>query len=571
MVYGGPGDQQNLGNSLGARSSTRVHKPPGGASSICLGWEESPDPRKQHHPASGTALRDDVSEVSNMTQSHRVRAPPGGASSICLDHGEVRLHAQTPRSTKNKMEDPTDMRYVQQRSNTLVCGNHQNTGDLITDKSRSRVGSTPGGDSSFSLGWQETPSPRFRGSNITPRTQSTRTQSTRTPQAWEADGSNMWSEIHSPTFTSDDASCVDSTSMHDFAFGRHSRASSNSFANGDNLGESKVDRNKLSSLKKRISKKQSVASTDSRPARSPADGNCTPLELHSIAEFGDFAATNDVDSARMKSQESSNGFANGAHQNCGNFVTDTPSTRVSAPPGGISSVCFGDDRSEEHFDSNSLRSLKARMSKKQQPSSCGSGSVVGHEVSPCGRRERPEVEGSRPKVWKPTRMPRAPPGGVEAYDVESADRRFDGKKLFPDGGSAGNNRDVEASESLRFYQQPDQRLGKQHVSADMHTRAEQRARESNRYHLGDAVESDRVPGRARCHKRGSTKAPFSWELEECTSGGKATRAQAPSSQSTCVGSSESCLQEFSHESSFVEEDDLPLGAEWSSFYGETCA
>jgi SPIRAL1-like protein len=38
---------------------------------------------------------------------------------------------------------------------------------------------------------------------------------------------------------------------------------------------------------------------------------------------------------------SSNAYANGANQNCGNVLTDRRTTRVSAPPGGHSSIVFG--------------------------------------------------------------------------------------------------------------------------------------------------------------------------------------------------------------------------------------
>ena len=38
---------------------------------------------------------------------------------------------------------------------------------------------------------------------------------------------------------------------------------------------------------------------------------------------------------------SSNKFATGSNQNCGNFITDRPTTRVHAPPGGRSQITFG--------------------------------------------------------------------------------------------------------------------------------------------------------------------------------------------------------------------------------------
>lgn len=39
--------------------------------------------------------------------------------------------------------------------------------------------------------------------------------------------------------------------------------------------------------------------------------------------------------------ESMNNFANGANQNCGNFISERSSTRIHAPPGGQSQISFG--------------------------------------------------------------------------------------------------------------------------------------------------------------------------------------------------------------------------------------
>ena len=38
---------------------------------------------------------------------------------------------------------------------------------------------------------------------------------------------------------------------------------------------------------------------------------------------------------------SSNAYATGSNQNAGNFITDRPTTRVHAPPGGRSQISFG--------------------------------------------------------------------------------------------------------------------------------------------------------------------------------------------------------------------------------------
>lgn len=42
---------------------------------------------------------------------------------------------------------------------------------------------------------------------------------------------------------------------------------------------------------------------------------------------------------------SSNAYASGVNQNAGNFLTEKPITRIHAPPGGVSSISFGDQHS----------------------------------------------------------------------------------------------------------------------------------------------------------------------------------------------------------------------------------
>jgi len=53
------------------------------------------------------------------------------------------------------------------------------------------------------------------------------------------------------------------------------------------------------------------------------------------------AHTNSAQAAGGHGGMSSNAYANGANQNCGNVLTDRRTTRVSAPPGGHSSIVFG--------------------------------------------------------------------------------------------------------------------------------------------------------------------------------------------------------------------------------------
>ena len=50
------------------------------------------------------------------------------------------------------------------------------------------------------------------------------------------------------------------------------------------------------------------------------------------------AAAEPVFGANAK--KGSNAYASGANQNCGNVLTDRPTTRLPAPPGGKSSISF---------------------------------------------------------------------------------------------------------------------------------------------------------------------------------------------------------------------------------------
>ena len=50
---------------------------------------------------------------------------------------------------------------------------------------------------------------------------------------------------------------------------------------------------------------------------------------------------NDENAGEMNINSSNNVFANGNNMNCGNVLTERPSSRVLNPPGGKSSVTFG--------------------------------------------------------------------------------------------------------------------------------------------------------------------------------------------------------------------------------------
>eukprot|EP00933_Yihiella_yeosuensis_P047869 TRINITY_DN43837_c0_g1_i1.p1 TRINITY_DN43837_c0_g1~~TRINITY_DN43837_c0_g1_i1.p1 ORF type:complete len:299 (+),score=32.53 TRINITY_DN43837_c0_g1_i1:77-973(+) len=96
---------------------------------------------------------------------------------------------------------------------------------------------------------------------------------------------------------------------------------------------------------------------------------------------------NDAFGARPR--VSGNSYANGANQNCGNVMSDVPSTRVAAPPGGKSSFSLA-------WDNTSPSSPEPqRGGRRQVPGSPNSqGFSLGHEGQGCGRQALSSPQGS---------------------------------------------------------------------------------------------------------------------------------------------------------------------------------
>merc|ERR1712222_109494 len=86
-------------------------------------------------------------------------------------------------------------------------------------------------------------------------------------------------------------------------------------------------------------RKSSVFSsdTDENP-KSNASSAALKGAKSKLAAVAAFAST-----TASRKGTSSNAYASGANQNSGNVITDRPSTRVHAPPGGRSQISFGDD------------------------------------------------------------------------------------------------------------------------------------------------------------------------------------------------------------------------------------
>lgn len=230
------GSNQNVGNGLADTPTTRVAKPPGGASSISLGWDEpapnrapqrAPDrfnggydtgppaaapyqgydagpPAAAPYPGGGYegremlhGARPDRVSGNAFAQGHdqncgnvmtdypstRVAAPPGGASSLSLAFDQEqpggRPRAPPPTAERQQQQGrsgyggggysggdrgggdygggggyggPTFGERPRASSNSFANGSNQNCGNVMTDRSSTRVRAAPGGNSSFTLG-----------------------------------------------------------------------------------------------------------------------------------------------------------------------------------------------------------------------------------------------------------------------------------------------------------------------------------------------------------------------------------------------------------------------------------
>lgn len=108
------GANQNCGNTITDRSTTRLHQAPGGASTLCLG-------------------HDDVDSLAAMT----LKEPIQKSAVACSPDAMVMASPPVVATTS---------------SNKFASGANQNSGNSITDRPTTRVHQVPGGASSICFG-----------------------------------------------------------------------------------------------------------------------------------------------------------------------------------------------------------------------------------------------------------------------------------------------------------------------------------------------------------------------------------------------------------------------------------
>ena len=163
-LYAGHGANPEVGNVLTDRSSTRIHAPPGGASSFSLAWDAPSPPRNPRGApgpiAAGMSSRTPVGAGKRFVDPP-LASPPGSKGS-----GKKRPPAPAPVETAAASFSCGyafgGATRTAAGSNAYANGANQNTGNVLTERSTTRLHAPPGGASSIDLSWDTSPLPAKR-------------------------------------------------------------------------------------------------------------------------------------------------------------------------------------------------------------------------------------------------------------------------------------------------------------------------------------------------------------------------------------------------------------------------
>merc|ERR1719499_748007 len=171
------GANQNAGNTITDRPTTRLHQPPGGNSTICLGDERRAesavssassvkfsDEVDKEAIASGSCVAesmpivdtDHTDRAAETKKTTSANAFANGASqntgNAITDRPTTRLHQAPGGKSTICLGSHADSGLGSTSANKFACGASQNVGNAITDRSTTRVHQAPGGKSSVCLG-----------------------------------------------------------------------------------------------------------------------------------------------------------------------------------------------------------------------------------------------------------------------------------------------------------------------------------------------------------------------------------------------------------------------------------
>jgi len=313
-------------------------------------------------------------------------------------------------------------------------------------------------------------------------------------------------------------------------------------------------------------------------------------------------APQDSDIFGVRPRESSNAFACGAHQNVGNQITDTPTTRVLKPPGGGSSICLSGGSNEPQ--GRLTTGGKARVPPPQSYISDSRVSLGQDNASAASAQHSRGNQATKNKVSADD-MPFAGVRTNRLHEmrVETADRLGKIKQKTDPDTCSSSGTDCRSKEDVRFYRDTnDQKLGRQQKPAVFRPEATKSVCESHRYYLAADGQADRLTGKAapqRCSSEASLTGgyPFraagkprsqtsaadpppkpsrssygisrrnddGYSQSNCSRSEKsqARKAYGSSSSQTTSAAQSRCSQTCYSAS---QADSIPFGADWSTFY-----
>lgn len=151
----GMNDNQNNSAFMAGRTTSRVMRPPGGKSSVQLGWDSSPGGSNKAVSSSSSSFKkevvpkkddDDATKMLMMQVKGDALVANGNAKGKenGFDVADGALVASSSSSNNNSSSRSVS-------SNVYANGSSQNTGNVITDRPSYKVTQPPGGKSSISF------------------------------------------------------------------------------------------------------------------------------------------------------------------------------------------------------------------------------------------------------------------------------------------------------------------------------------------------------------------------------------------------------------------------------------
>mmetsp|Transcript_23743 Transcript_23743/g.64603 ORF Transcript_23743/g.64603 Transcript_23743/m.64603 type:complete len:408 (-) Transcript_23743:238-1461(-) len=381
------GNNQNCGNVLSDTPTTRVAQAPGGRSSLSLGWGDADEGGgRRQEPVLGRGGRRQEPPAGGQARSPRSPTDFGGPGPRG-EPGGGQLFSGNPQAGY-----AAGMAPQRSTSNAYASGANQNSGNVMSDVASTRVSKPPGGASSVNMSWGDQrrgggspemgPPQTYAGADGYGQGPSDQASTARSPgamrerdwprgQASPRSGDDRCEAWGGPSDPQDGGrgSQFSRGSPHgagpprggqgDQVFGTRTRPSSNSYANGcdQNCGNVMTDVPTTRVLRPPGGSSAMSLSWEDKPLASPQQdrfaanpqqdrfaanqemrGQGPPQEVQRDAQRG---ARDSAAIFGQRPRVSSNTFASGADQNCGNVISDTPTTRVSRPPGGTSSLRLG--------------------------------------------------------------------------------------------------------------------------------------------------------------------------------------------------------------------------------------